>query len=186
MDQNSREMRILSIVPSRGGLGFAVIEDQELVIWGNKTVKGKGKGSQELNDTSLERADALIRRWQPTVLVIEDANAKGSWRRARIKEMVRRIARLGRRHKINVELLSRSRMMKVFFSDKRGTKYALAEYLAQLYPEQLAHQLPPEKRIYESEKHVMGGFYAIAFGIGFSLMESKEDNDYDVLQQDES
>ena len=167
MDQYSVESRILSITPSRSGLGFAIIEDQDLIIWGNKTVKAKG--NLQRNEKSLEKVEALIRRWQPVILVVEDANAKGSWRRARIKELVPKIAALGRRHKVKVELISRRRMMRIFFSEKKATKYALAEYLANLYPEDLAHQLPPKKRLWETEKCIMDAFYAIAFGIAFSL-----------------
>jgi hypothetical protein len=146
MNQNIKDVRILSIAPSTRGFGFAVIEDQKLINWGGKKVNVNG--DENKNKESLKKIDSLIHQWQPAVITIEDANTKDSRRRSRIKELVPQITALAKSLKVKVKLISRSQVKRVFF-DGKGTKYDLAKLLAEWYPEELANRLPRKRKLWE-------------------------------------
>src|ERR1039458_1084558 len=116
---NPKHFRILAIALSTRGFGFAVLEGQEtLVDWGVKTVKG------DKNIQSLARVKELIVHYQPGVLVLEDASAKGSRRSPRIRKLCQQIIKLAATRKVRVRLYSREQVMKTFIPDGRGTKHA--------------------------------------------------------------
>src|SRR3984885_11703472 len=147
MNQNFKDLRILSIAPSARGFGFALIEGQKLINWGSKKVEGKG--DENKNMESLKKVDILIHQWQPAIITTQDANAKDSQRRPRIRELVPQIVALARTRNVKVKLVSRSQMKRVFFEEK-GTKYDLAKLLAEWYPDELANRLPRKRRLWES------------------------------------
>jgi RNase H-fold protein (predicted Holliday junction resolvase) len=154
---NPKHFRILAIALSTRGFGFAVLEGQEtLVDWGVKTVKG------DKNIQSLARVKELIVHYQPGVLVLEDASAKGSRRSPRIRKLCQQIIKLAEAHKIIVKLFSRDQVMKTFITDGQGTKHALAEILAKQFPEELGSRLPPKRKPWMSEDSRMGIFDAVA------------------------
>lgn len=155
---NQKHFRLLAIAPSTGGVGFAVLEGPEtLVDSGVKRVKGDNKNAQ-----SLKKVEELIAHYQPGTLVLEDAAAKGSRRSPRIRRLCQQIIKMAESHKVNVKLYSRDQVMKTFFPDRQGTKYALAEIVAQRFFEQLGFQLPPKRKTWESEPRPMALFDAVA------------------------
>lgn len=157
------DIRILSIAPSTWGFGFALLDGKRLVICGVKKILVKG--DENRNRECVKRLGDLIDRWQPRILTIEDANAKGSRRRPRIRALVLQIAGLAANRRLNVALLPRRKMMRNFFDQNRASKYRLAKHLAESYPEELGHRLPPERREWESERFSMDMFDAVAFGV---------------------
>jgi hypothetical protein len=157
------DIRVLSIAPSTWGFGFALLDGNRLVICGVKKIQVKG--DENRNRECLKRLGDLIDRWQPRILTIEDANAKESRRRPRIRALVTQIAGMAASRKLNIALLSRRKMMHNFFDCKRVKKYRLAKHLAECYPEELGHRLPPERREWESERFSMDMFDAVAFGM---------------------
>jgi hypothetical protein len=128
----------------------------------------------------LQHLDALIDQWQPEILTMEDANARNSRRRPRIRELMTQILALAKDRKVKVTLLSRDKMMRIFFDDSKGTKYGLAKLLLDLYPEELDHRLPPKRRLWESEKRSMDIFDAVALGVAFTLISTKNDNGSEI------
>jgi len=170
MNQNSMDIRILSIAPSTRGFGFAVMEGQKLMIFGGK--KTRVKGDTKKNKELLRKVEVLINRWQPSIVAFEEANAKGSRRRPRIRKVVRQIARLSKRHKIKVKMLSRRQLRKFFFADGKGTEHRLAMRLAEWFPEELADMLPPKRKLWETEKSCMDVFDAVAFGVACVTLRS--------------
>ena len=152
-----KHFRILAIAPSTRGFGFAVLEGQEtLVDWGVKTVKG------DKNKQSLAKVEKLITHYQPGVLVLEDASAKGSRRSPRIRKLSQQIIKMAEARKMIVKLFSRDQVMKTFIADGQGTKHALAEILAKRFPEELGLQLPPKRKPWMSEDYHMSIFDAVA------------------------
>jgi hypothetical protein len=170
MNQNFKDLRILSLAPSARGFGFAVIEGQKLINWGTK--KTKVKGDEDKNMESLKKVDTLIHQWQPAVITMQDANANDSQRRSRIRKLVPQIVALARTRKVKVKLVSCSQMKQVFFEEK-GTKYDLAKLLAEWYPEELANRLPRKRKLWESEKRGMDIFDAVALAVGLSLLQEQ-------------
>jgi hypothetical protein len=159
---NQNHFRILSIAPSTKGVGFAVLEGRDtLVNWGIKAVRGKGNK----NAKSLSKVEALLVRYQPDVLVLEDAAAQGSLRYPRIQKLVPQIAKLAAKYKVKVELFSRGQVMQTFLPDGQWTKHALAEIVAGQFPEQLGSKLPPKRKAWMREHYQMGIFQAVALAL---------------------
>jgi Holliday junction resolvasome RuvABC endonuclease subunit len=163
---NPKHFRILAIAPSTRGFGFAVLEGQEtLVDWGVKTVKG------DKNVQSLAKVKKLIAHYQPGVLVLEDASAKGSRRSPRIRKLSQQIIKMAANRKVSVKLFSRDQVMKTFIADGQGTKHALAEIMAKRFPEELGSRLPPKRRPWMSEDSRMNIFDAVTLVLMLRLKD---------------
>ena len=157
-----KQFRILAIAPVTRGFGFAVLEGQDtLVNWGVKTVTGNK------NAKSLAKVEELIAHYQPDVLVLEDASAKGSRRCPRIRRLVPQIIRVAKAGKVNVRLFSREQVLKLLVSDGKGTKHDLAEFVANQFPEQLGSKLPPKRKAWMREHYQMGIFDAVGLVFAF-------------------
>ena len=155
--------RILSIAPSTRGFGFAVLEDKDtLVDWGVKTVQGNK------NANSLAKVKELIVHYQPSALVLQDT--EGSRRSARIKALSQKIIAMAATRKVSVKLFSQEEVRRTFFADGKGTKHAVAEILAQRFPEELASRLPPKRKPWMSEHYQMDIFDAVALALVFILL----------------
>lgn len=150
--------RILAIVPSASGFGLAVVEGvNSLVDWDVKRVR------QDLNNGSMERIEKAVAFFQPDVIVMEE----GTDRSSRVRALMKRIVTFAGKRDIQVVVLSRVQVRRVFFSDGLGTKDALAELLAQRFPDELAMHLPPKRRAWMSEDHRMAMFSALAVALAF-------------------
>lgn len=159
---NSKNIRIISIAPSVNGFGFAVIEgDEKLIDWGVMTVSG------DKNAESLAKIEKLLALYKPHVMVLEDV--EDSLRRLRIRKLVPQIVALAKSRKVKVILLLRKQVRQLFFTDGQGTKQALAELLAEWFPEELGDRLPPTRTIYKSKDRRMDIFDAVALGVAFRL-----------------
>jgi Holliday junction resolvasome RuvABC endonuclease subunit len=149
--------RLLAIIPSHRGFGYAIFDGIMLVDWGGKVLGG------DLNAASLHEATYLLQQYQPDVLVLEDiANTK---RGERIQALVRALVDLGKAHKVTVKHYSRDQVNKVFFQRGEGTKDELADLVAKEFPEELGHRLPPRRQAWTSEDYRLAMFDAVAWAI---------------------
>jgi hypothetical protein len=112
----------------------------------------------------------LIAHYQPEVLVLQDM--KDSRRSARIKALSRKIIAMASTRKVSVKLFSEEQVRRTFFANGKGTKHAVAEILAQRFPEELASRLPPKRKPWMSEHYQMDIFDAVAVGLAFYLNEN--------------
>lgn len=159
---NPKQFRILAIAPVTRGFGFAVLEGRDtLVNWGVKTVTGNK------NARSLAKVEELIAHYQPGVLVLEDASAKGSLRHSRIRRLGQQIVKVAKAKKVNVRLFSREQVMKLLVSDGKETKHDLAGIVAGQFPEQLGSKLPPKRKAWMREHYQMGIFEAVELALAF-------------------
>jgi hypothetical protein len=151
--------RILAIAPSTRGFGFALVEGlNTLADWGVKSVDG------DKNAGAVARVKAMIVHYGPDIVVLEDASAKSVRRARRIRELTKRILAMSKSQDVSVILLKREQVRRVFFGDGQGTKYALAQILAERFPE-LGVRLPPKRRPWMSEDSRMGIFEAAALAL---------------------
>jgi Holliday junction resolvasome RuvABC endonuclease subunit len=97
------------------------------------------------NAGAVARVKAMIAHYEPDVLALEDPLAKPVRRARRIRELTKRIVAMSKRENVSVILLTREQVRRVFFGDAQGTKYALAQILAERLPE-LGLRLPPKRR----------------------------------------
>ena len=160
-----KEFRVLAIAPSARGFGFALLEGQDVLVdWGVKTVQIEDKNIQ-----SLKKVKELIVHYHPGVLILEDASVKSSLRAPRIRRLCQQIGKLAARHKVRITLFSRDQVMKTFFADGHGTKYALAEIVAKRFSDELSQTLPPKRKLGNSEDSRMNIFDAAALAVVFRL-----------------
>ncbi|TAL02832.1 MAG: hypothetical protein EPO07_06920 [Verrucomicrobia bacterium] len=160
--------RILSIAPTTRGFGFVILEGLDtLADWGVKSVEG------DKNTKSLTKVGALIAHYQPEVVVLENTETKNSRRSARIRSLNRQIVVLARSRKLRVALFSQDETRPAFFADGQGTRHALAEIIAERFPEELGTRLPPNRRPWMSEDYRMGIFDAVALAWALRLKKSK-------------
>jgi Holliday junction resolvasome RuvABC endonuclease subunit len=162
----SNPYRILAIAPSTRGFGFAVLEGQDtLVDWGVKPAQGNK------NAQSLAKAEELMAHYQPGVLVLP--NTKDSRRSARIKALIQNIISMAATRNVRVELFSQEQLRRAFFAEGQGTKHAIAERVAQRFPDELASRLPPKRKPWVSEHYQMAIFEAVALVMVFRLKYAK-------------
>ena len=152
--------RILAIAPSTRGFGFALVEGlNTLVDWGVKSVGGNK------NVGSVAKAKAMLNHYAPDVLVLEDTLVKPFRRARRIRELTKRLLSVSKNQNVRVMLLRREQVRMVFFPDGQGTKYALAQILAERFPDELGLRLPPKRRPWMSEDSRMDIFGAVALAL---------------------
>ena len=161
----SEKIRILAIALTARGFGYCVMENQVIIESGNKGVEGN-KNSQ-----SVSKIEKLMRQFLPSVLVLQDVNAKGCHRAPRIKALHQQVVGLAAKQKCKVTLFSGSLLRNALLGDVKGTKYEMAELLAQKFPVELAGKLPTKRKLWESEDGRMDIFDAVALAVVFRMRE---------------
>lgn len=155
------DVRVLAIDPTFKGFGFAIFEGPErLLDWGVAWV------DRDKKDGALLRTTALIRRYDPEVVVIEDHTRRACRRRERARDLLKAIAHLASAHSIVVQRVSVRSVRAVFSPIGVSTKYPIAAALASRYPE-LAPALPRRRKPWKSEDDRMGIFDAAAFAVAY-------------------
>ena len=152
--------RVLGIDPFSRGVGFAVLEESEsvaLIDWGLKTT-----GTAD-NRKSARAIEALIERFKPDLLVIEDFADEGSRRCARVRKLLDRIASHGR-HSVPIRALTRRELRAIGPLNDVNTKHARACFLADRFPELRAF-LPRFRKPWMSEEDRMAIFDALGFAL---------------------
>jgi hypothetical protein len=171
MKKNNQHFRILAIAPSSKGFGFAVLEGQDnLVDWGVKIVTG------DKNVQSIAKVKENIIRYQPDILVFEDALANDSRRSPRIRTLHQQILKLAAQQKVPVKLFPREQVMNAFITDGEWTRHTLAETIAQRFPEKLTTDLPPKRKPWMSEDAKIDIFVAVALALTFRLKQAKNES----------
>jgi Holliday junction resolvasome RuvABC endonuclease subunit len=159
---NNKYPRILAIAPSTKGFGYAVLEGHRLLVnWGVKTVTGNK------NAGAVKKVKEMIAHYNPQVLVLEDTATEGCRRSPRIKALTKRLVEVGESRTINMALFSRTQVKRVILGGGRGTKHAVAESIAEWYPEELGFRLPPKRVDWKSEDSRMAIFDAVALALAY-------------------
>ena len=171
MDQQTEsDKRIFAIDPCTQGFGYAVMEGMEyLVDWGLRETR------RNKNTECLKSLLALLRAYQPDFLVIEDCMEKGSRRRRRIKELVRKIFRLSKRLGIMAVSLSPRCVRETFKEWQACNKHQAAIVIGNMYPE-LIPRIPPERKCWMSEDPRTNIFDAVALGITYFYKRNRHRN----------
>lgn len=154
--QASEQARILAISLSSQGFGYAVMEgESRLIGYGNKVIK------KDKNARVLAHIEKIIARYQPDILALHNVTAKGTHRHFRIKNLHWKVVALAKKRKIKVENLSNKELRYALVGNECGTKYEMAEILTKQFPDELAHRLPPKRKLYDSEDARMDIFDAV-------------------------
>jgi hypothetical protein len=155
-----RNTILLAIDPTSRGFAFAVLEAPAfLVDWGSKSARAKSGGV-------VRKVDALLSRYQPDVLVLEDLAADGARRRKRARREIGSIERRALKCGVRVEKVSRLATLDTFAPEK--SKYDVALRLAEMFPV-LANGLPRKRNTWRPEEARMSVFDAL--GIAAATVE---------------
>jgi Holliday junction resolvasome RuvABC endonuclease subunit len=152
--------RIFALDPTHKGFGYAVFElPFRLVEWGLARVAG------DKHAGAIARFEKLLSRFRPDAVVLEDAEAPGSRRHYRVRRLIEALLKLARERGIAVNTVARSAVLACFSSaDEPATKYSIARRLAEHFPE-LAPELPPPRKLWQSEDERMSVFDALALAV---------------------
>lgn len=154
--------RVLAIYPSIRGFGFAIIEPEgTLVHWGSKSTR------QDKNGRALIQVGRLIARYQPNGLALECLATLDRRRSTRIRNLISELNGLALNLKIGVKHISRREIIEKLVEDGSGNKYSVAVAVADRFPEELGHSLPPRRRAWMREDHRMPVFEAVALALAF-------------------
>ena len=115
-------------------------ENGELVDWGTW-----GKRRDE-----LETFDRLLKRFRPDVVVLEDADAPLSERRARMKRVLRMMAKHAAEARVGVRTASRYAVRRAWFERGRKNKHEVGAALAAIFPE-MEIVVPRKRKAWTSE-----------------------------------
>jgi len=155
------EKRVLAIDPTSKGLGFVVLEGPaRLVDWGVKQAR------QGRTRNCVKQADAMITRYQPDVLVVEDTAAPGSRRYPRVRKLLLNLRTLASKHKVRFRTISQQKVKKLFAVASAATKHQIAVAITDQFRE-LEPRLPPFRKPWMSEDERMAIFDAAAFALTF-------------------
>jgi hypothetical protein len=153
---------VLSVYVSTRGVAFALFESSLSPFdWGVKEVRGRGKHGQ-----CLASVVAILDRYQPDILVLQDTSPNGTRRARRVAELNGDIAELGERGGIPVYAYTRKDMYDAFGYLGVVNKQIIAEAIAKHIPA-FERYVPPPRKPWMSEDARMGIFDAAALGLVF-------------------
>lgn len=168
MTTKAREPRVLSIDPTSRGFGYAVLEGPaRLVDW------GVTEGTRADNRDAARRVDALLARYDPDNLVLEDTDARQSRRRTRVRRLLVDLMEVAQERRIQVKNVSREAVRSMFASAEARNKEQIADAITAHFPE-LARWRPPIRKPWMSEDGRMAIFDAVAFGLTYFYFEDEK------------
>jgi hypothetical protein len=151
-------IRVLGVDPFSRGVGFAVLEDLDnLIDWGLKST-----GRADSAKTTILIA-ALIDRFRPDVLAIEDPSEGGSRRCDRVRKLLDGIASRGIKS-VSVRLITMQKLRALGPFSQVNTKYGRSCFLAEQFPEIQAF-LPRLRKPWMHEEDRMAIFDALGFAL---------------------
>jgi hypothetical protein len=153
---------VLAIYPSTRGLAFVLFESAlSPVDWGVKIVRGARK-----NDECLRFVGALLDRYEPRIVVLQDTGPQGTARAHRIRHLNAAIAGLIGSAGVEAISFSRAEVMRAFASVGVVNKRQLAEAIAKHIPA-FQRYLPPVRKPWMSEDSRMNLFDAASLVLTF-------------------
>lgn len=157
---SANHSRILAIDPVTRGFGFAVLEShpRQLVDWEVANCRKNRKSK------CWHRVTRLVNHYQPTVIVLEKCERRGSLHCHRVQQFLEPIRKLAREKGIEIRTISWAEVRRVFAEKGATTKHQIATAIAGMFPE-LADRLPRPREIWQGEDYRMGIFDAVALGL---------------------
>ena len=163
---HNTHFRIAAVSLSANGFGYAILEGGALIEYRNKVFL------TDKNANSLVHIEKFIVYYQPDVLVLNDVNAKGTYRAPRIKELHRKVVALAKRHKLKTKKISKAELRTLLLNDPKGTKHDMAEHIAKQFPDELASRVPPKRKLWTSEANRMDIFDAVGLVMAYCLTKN--------------
>ncbi len=162
MKAHSRYNLVLAVYPSARGFAFVIFEGPFSPLdWSAREIRGRHK-----NQRCLVSVAALLERYQPDVLVLQDMSPTGTRRAFRMKELNAGIGELAEERGIPVCAFSRAQVRAAFEPFGHTSKHSIAETIAKHIPA-FDRYLPPPRKPWMSEDARMAVFDAVALALTF-------------------
>jgi len=153
---------VLAVYPSVRGFGYVLFEaPMSVVDWGVREVRGRQK-----NQRCLVAIAALLDRYQPDVLVLQDMSAAGTRRSIRLRELNAGIEEMAAEYGFAVYAYSRAQVRHAFAPYGVTNKHSLAEVIAKHLPV-FERYVPPPRKLWMNEDARMSLFDAAALALTF-------------------
>ncbi|HJP59862.1 MAG TPA: hypothetical protein VJ865_07675, partial [Gemmatimonadaceae bacterium] len=114
---------IVAIDPTTRGIAFVFFENGEVMDWGERL-------QTHYERAELQMVDALIDSCAADVLVLEDPDADGSRRRARVRALLRALAKHARRRQVRVATVARAAVRRSWAARGMPNKTSVAVAIA--------------------------------------------------------
>jgi hypothetical protein len=150
MTRISDQRSILAVDPGDRGLAFVHFENGMLLDWGRRGSSGE----------ELKVLDGMLDRFKADVLVLEDPDAPRSERRARMRRVLRLMAKRAAEKGVEVRRVSRYAVRRAWREQAKTNKHTVAAALAADFPE-IGPYVPRQRRTWESEDPRTGIFDAL-------------------------
>ncbi len=152
----------LSIYPTHRGFAFALFEGPLSPFdWGIREIRRKHK-----NTRTLESIAAIIEKYHPESLVIEDCSENESRRSSRIRKLYRALVHLAETEHVQVFRYPASAIRDCFAPVGATTKYEIARAIARQIPA-FAHRMPRVRKTWMSKDLRQSLFDAVALALVF-------------------
>lgn len=156
--------RLIALDPTSHGIGFAVFEGKaRLIDWGHTSVR------PATIKKCLEQIEKLFALYTPETVVIEECECKESRRGPRVQELLEEVADLAVASGASVVRYSPRKVQKTFAPRERLNKHEIGKIVATTFP-QLAPQLQPKRRIWDTEDERTSIFDATSFALTFFIL----------------
>ena len=153
---------VLALFPSTRGIAFALFDGSlSLVDWNHNSIRGGNK-----NLKSTQSVKALIERYVPDTIVLEDASKLSHPRGSRINRLNQSFVALAHLHGVEVVRLSRKEIRKRFQAVGASTSLERARMIAEMLPA-MSHRLPNERKAWMTVDPRMALFEAAALGLAY-------------------
>jgi len=133
---------VIAIDPTSNGVAFVCFEGGELLDWGERYVRGRRD--------ELRVIDELLGAVAADVLVVEDPEAEGCRRRARVREFLRAVISHTRRCGVAVVAIARKDVRAAWKRRGMRTKEMMAATIAEEFRD-LQPLVPPRRRAGHNE-----------------------------------
>ena len=153
MNMRQRYDLILSVYLATRGFAFLLAEGRlNPVDWGTPEARGPEK-----NEKCLRAIVALVKRYRPDLLILENTNHKGSLRSLRVRKLNADISVFAEDYGIPVVMVSREEIRVAFVPFGAETKDEIAEVISERIPVLASYQ-PPIRKAWMNVSSRMGLF----------------------------
>lgn len=171
--KHHHEVRILAFDARRSRFGYALFEGpKRLLDWGASAI-APGSTDRTAITTASKRIASLLEFGLPAAVVVKCPHRNSQKSATSMSPIVKAILREAAARRIPVSLMGREEIQQAFRMFRGSTKDEIASILVQIFPELLV-RLPPKRKVWQSERHAMIVFDAIATGFAYWQREGTQ------------
>ena len=153
---NNTSIRILSLVPTSRGTGYAVVESPPLFVIDRGVLSSKEERRKHINDLGR-----YLTWYRPDVLLLEDIHSAQCKRGEKTRSIITDVIDLAGGYGIAVRPVAKDEIFAHFDVPQTVSKVVIARKVTELLPE-LATLVPSERKLWETEAYWMPMFEAMA------------------------